>query len=44
MLLEAGNMSSVFGLHNAQVTFNEDAIPYGMTAMVSSALKLLGNN
>jgi amidohydrolase len=44
MLLEAGNMSSVFGLHNAQVTFNEDAIPYGMTAMISSALKLLGNN
>ncbi len=43
MLLEAGNMGEIRPLHNAGVTFNEEAIPYGMTTMVSSALMLLGN-
>lgn len=43
MMLHAGNLNGVKALHNAQVTFSEDAIPYGMTAMVSSALMLLGN-
>ena len=43
MMLEAGNCGQICGLHNAQVTFNEDAMPYGMTAMISSALTLLGN-
>lgn len=43
LLMEAGNLNGVQPLHNAQVTFNEDAMPYGMTTMVSSALMLLGN-
>ena len=43
MMLEAGNMGEVRPLHNAKVTFNEEAIPYGMAAMVGSALRLLGN-
>lgn len=43
MLLEAGSMGEVKPLHNPQVTFNEDAMPFGMTAMISSALMLLGN-
>lgn len=43
LLMEAGNLNGVQPLHNAQVTFNEDALPYGMTTMVSSALMLLGN-
>ncbi len=43
LLMEAGNLNGVQPLHNAQVTFNEDALPYGITTMVSSALMLLGN-
>lgn len=43
MLLHAGSVGEVRPLHNPQVTFNEDAMPYGMAAMLSSALSLLGN-
>lgn len=43
MILEAGNLGDIKPLHSAQVTFNEEAMPYGMAAMVGSALRLLGN-
>ncbi len=43
LLMEAGNINGIQPLHNAQVTFNEDAMPYGMATMVGSALMLLGN-
>ena len=41
MILQAGNMGTVESLHNAHCTFNEEVIPYGMTAMTGCAMGLL---
>ena len=43
MILQAGNDGTVESLHNARCTFNEEAIPYGMTAMTGCALGLLNS-
>ena len=41
--LNAGHMRDLATLHNAKCSFNEDCIPYGMTAMCHAALAFLAD-
>ena len=41
LILQAGSTGPVASLHNAQCSMREEAMPYGMAAMMSCALELL---
>ncbi len=44
MILKAGNAGHYAPLHNSASTLNDETIPYGMTAMVATAIRYLKEN
>ncbi len=44
MILKAGNAGHYAPLHNSASTLNEETIPYGMAAMVATAIRYLKEN
>lgn len=44
MILKAGNAGHYAPLHNPASTLNEETIPYGMAAMVATAIRYLNED